>query len=178
MALKPDGSRLPPVALIVLYLRVRLVRTPGRFVRLYLTAFTYMFELEIGRRRELAMKKHRVTASMLALGLLFMCTLPSSAEYVRAKPNDAAQAEAYFNMVARGSRRGFFAMGNPNFVGGYALGAGIGNMIRQARTKQDCMTMLGYEWAKPKSAAKNKSRTGANSSRIESGSNGSASEVP
>lgn len=86
--------------------------------------------------------------NILAVLALVVLSSPANAEYVRAKPNDVAQAEAYCNMVARGSRRGFIAFGNPDFVGGYALGAGIGNMIRQARTKQDCMTMLGFEWKK------------------------------
>ena len=86
--------------------------------------------------------------------LAVLIATPSHAEYVRAKPNAAAQAEAYCNMMARGSRTGVFAMGSPNFVGGAMLGAGIGNMIRQSRTKQDCMTMLGYEWKKPAGKAK------------------------
>lgn len=86
---------------------------------------------------------------VLAVLALVALATPAYADYVRAKPgNDAAKAEAYCNMVARGSRQGFFAFGNPDFVAGAAIGNGLGNIIRQARTKQDCMTMLGYEWKK------------------------------
>ncbi len=83
------------------------------------------------------------------------------AEYVRAKPgNGAAEAEAYCNMVARSSRGGFFAAGNPNFVAGAALGYGIGSIIQQAQAKKDCMRMQGYEWkGKPKTAGGNVSRS-------------------
>ncbi len=80
----------------------------------------------------------------------------AQAEYVksRKKNNDAARAEAYCTMVARGSRQGFIAIGDPNFVGGAALGNGIGNLILQAKTKKDCMTALGYEWVPSKSTKK------------------------
>ena len=75
----------------------------------------------------------------------------ASAEYVKARPgNEAAQAEAYCNMVARGGDRGYFAFGDPDSVA-FANGmASLGNAIRRSRAKQDCMTMMGYEWRKPK----------------------------
>ena len=85
---------------------------------------------------------------VFAVLALMVIAYPAKAEYVRAKPNDVAQAEAYCNMVARGSRQGYIAFGNPDFVAGAAIGNGLGNIIRQARTKQDCMTMLGFEWKK------------------------------
>lgn len=88
-----------------------------------------------------------------ACALLAIASSEASAEYVKAAPgNEAAQAEAYCNMVARGGDRGHFAFGDPDSVA-FANGmASLGNAIRRSRTKQDCMTMLGYEWRKPQKA--------------------------
>jgi hypothetical protein len=107
---------------------------------------------------------------VFACAFLAVASSEAWAEYVKARPgNEAAQAEAYCNMVARGSRQGFFAMGSQEFVAGAAIGNGIGNIIRQARTKQDCMTMMGYEWVKPKrnvqGVGKNAAKPGKSANR-------------
>lgn len=109
-----------------------------------------------------------------ACALVVIAGSEASAEYVRAQPgNDAAQAEAYCNMVARGGDRGYFAFGNPDSVA-FANGmASLGNAIRRSRTKQDCMTMLGYEWRKPQRAV----TSGGSATTTKSG-NPSKKKVP
>lgn len=95
---------------------------------------------------------HKRVVTILAL---IVTSTAAQAEYVKAKPgNDAARAEAYCNMVARGQQRGFMAFGNQDFVAGAAIGNGIGNLIRASLAKKDCMVMQGYEWVKPKGARK------------------------
>lgn len=103
-----------------------------------------------------------------ACAFLVISSSGASAEYVRARPgNEAAQAEAYCNMVARGGDRGYFAFGDPDSVA-FANGmASLGNAIRRSRAKQDCMTMMGYEWVKPK-----RNVQGANKKAVKSGKSG------
>lgn len=103
---------------------------------------------------------------LCACALFAIASSEASAEYVRAQPgNDAAQAEAYCNMVARGGDRGYFAFGNPDSVALASGVASLGNAIRRSRTKQDCMTMLGYEWRKPQRAV----TSGGNATTTKSG---------
>ncbi len=90
---------------------------------------------------------------------IFLVALSSvaRAEYVKAKPgNEQAKAEAYCNMVARGSRQGFIAFGSSAYVAGAAIGNEIDNMIRQSMTKKDCMRYMGYEWVKKKGKPTNR----------------------
>jgi len=103
-----------------------------------------------------------------ACAFLVIFSSGASAEYVRTKPgNEAAQAEAYCNMVARGGDRGYFAFGDPDSVA-FANGmASLGNAIRRSRAKQDCMTMMGYEWVKPK-----RNVQGASKKTVKSGKSG------
>lgn len=93
---------------------------------------------------------------LLALPVILLVSAEARAEYVRAKPNGAAEAEAYCNMVSRGARQGFFAFGSQEFVAGAAIGNGLGNLIRQSMVKKDCMRMMGYEWKKPQKAKKSR----------------------
>ena len=91
---------------------------------------------------------------MICIMMLAASGTAAHADYQKAKPgNDVARAEAYCNMVARGQHRGFIAFGSSEFVGGAAFGNGIGNLIRASMAKNDCMTMLGYEWKKSSKAS-------------------------
>ncbi|MFZ0600841.1 MAG: hypothetical protein WAN05_05635 [Roseiarcus sp.] len=54
------------------------------------------------------------------------------------------RTKALCENFADGSQRGFFAFGNQSYVAGAAIGAGIGNLIRHARSYDQCMTAAGY----------------------------------
>jgi hypothetical protein len=54
------------------------------------------------------------------------------------------QVKARCELMADGSYVGHVAIGNPYFVTGAAIGAGIANAIRHSRAYDVCMTMSGY----------------------------------
>ncbi len=55
-------------------------------------------------------------------------------------------ADAQYNLMAMGAQQGSFAMGSASFVAGAAIGSAIGNAIRTAYVKKQCMTMEGWKW--------------------------------
>jgi hypothetical protein len=62
--------------------------------------------------------------------------------YHLASPFERIKAQC--ENFADGSQRGFFAFGNQSYVAGTAIGAGLGNLIRHARSYDQCMTAAGY----------------------------------
>jgi hypothetical protein len=66
---------------------------------------------------------------------------------------DVAQAQC--NLMAMGAERGTFAYGDTNFVAGAMIGSAIGNAIRQAYVKEQCMTIQGWKYMKVASSADN-----------------------
>ena len=62
---------------------------------------------------------------------------------------DFPRAKAQCELFARGQGGGFYAQGSPNFVAGAALGAAIGQSIRQQNDFNDCMLANGWRIADP-----------------------------
>ncbi|PDQ20771.1 hypothetical protein CN311_12205 [Mesorhizobium sanjuanii] len=54
-------------------------------------------------------------------------------------------ANAQCNIGAMGVDRGMVAWGTPSYVAGAQLGNAIGNAIRQAEFKKNCMIMQGWK---------------------------------
>lgn len=103
------------------------------------------------------MKKHLLAAvAALALGGSAMAHDQKAAHAKAVHVDPQADQEGYHlaspfertkalcENFADGSQRGFFAFGTQSYVAGAAIGAGIGNLIRHARSYDLCMTAAGY----------------------------------
>ena len=64
--------------------------------------------------------------------------------YGPAATKDFGVASGQCKLGALNSGQGFFAMGNPNFVGGAALGNAVGNAVRANATYNACMEAQGF----------------------------------
>jgi len=99
---------------------------------------------------------HNITGKICSAFLIIMGCSAANADYRRIGDGPPLKyALAYCDNLSMGVDRGYFVSGDPNFVGGYALGASIGNAIRRSRFKQNCMVMNGWEYYRPSSKKAN-----------------------
>ena len=85
--------------------------------------------------------------TLITLAALVAIAFPAAAEWRKIGDGPSfEQAYAYCDNAALGMRQpGWFAFGNSSFVGGYALGSGLGRVIRRHRYRNNCMVMMGWK---------------------------------
>ena len=81
--------------------------------------------------------------TFLAAALAFLIAGQAHADGYRAATK-LEQIKAQCELVADGVQQDGFAFGTPAFVGGYAVGSAIRDLIDHAQRYDHCMTLYGY----------------------------------
>lgn len=91
------------------------------------------------------MTKTEVAAIVAGL-ILAGCQSSANMQWTQIGPGPTLEyAEAQCNIGAMGVERGVVAWGSPSYVAGAQLGNAIGNAIRQAEFKKNCMVLQGWK---------------------------------
>ncbi len=86
------------------------------------------------------------SAGLAAVVVLAACQSSANMQWTQIGPGPTLQyAEAQCNIGAMGVERGVIAWGSPSYVAGAQIGNAIGNAIRQAEFKKNCMVMQGWK---------------------------------